>query len=380
MTLTRAPSPSRTRIAQIPPTVQNLTPNWFATVMGTGIVATAAATLPQRTPWLLEAARVVWVLTALVLITLTIATVRHHARYPGVARSHHRHPVFAHFYGAIPMAVLTVGSGALLLGEPILGDARLPAAWTCWILGTVLGIACAALIPLLSFTGALRLRAEDAFGGWLMSVVPPMVSATGGALLAPTLPTAGQRVSLMLVCAALFGMSMIASLIIIGFIWMRLLRHGVGASAGVPTLWIVLGPLGQSVTAVTALAAAAHGTLAPEHASVADVLAVAWGVPVLGFALLWAVIAGTITVRTLRSGLPFSLTWWSLTFPVGTCVTGLSGLAARTGSPVLATLALCGYVVLVCAWAIVAVRTLRGALITRALLAAPVPQTQNTPS
>jgi len=57
---------------------------------------------------------------------------------------------------------------------------------------------------------------------------------------------------------------------------------------------------------------------------------VVYGVPVWGFALLWAAIAAAITLRTAREHLPFSLTWWSFTFPVGTCVLGTSELALRT--------------------------------------------------
>ncbi|RLP82275.1 C4-dicarboxylate ABC transporter [Mycetocola lacteus] len=348
-------------------TVSLLTPNWFATVMGTGIVATAAATLPQGAPWLRDAARGVWVLAAALLVLLLAGFLRHHRRYPQTARGHHRHPVFAHFYGALPMAILTVGSGALLLGTPILGAATVPIAWTCWVLGTILGLVCAVAIPMLSFT-TLGLRGRDAFGGWLMPVVPPMVSTTGGALLIPTLGTPEQRTTLMVVCGALFGMSLIASLMIIGFIWMRLVRHGVGTAAAVPTYWIVLGPLGQSVTAACALATATHGTLSPAHAEIAGLLAIAYGVPVLGFALLWALIATIITIRTLRTGMPFSLTWWSFTFPVGTCVTGLSGLTAHTGLALLSALAVGGYLILTALWILVAARTLWGTLILKNLL------------
>ena len=42
----------------------SLGPNWFASVMGTGIVATAAATLRVQWPGLREFATVVWVLAA----------------------------------------------------------------------------------------------------------------------------------------------------------------------------------------------------------------------------------------------------------------------------------------------------------------------------
>ena len=64
-----------------------------------------------------------------------------------------------------------------------------------------------------------------------------------------------------------------------------------------------------------------------------NVFAVLFGVPVWGFALLWIVLATELTVRTLRRGMPFALTWWSLTFPVGTFVTGTTQLANHTGLP-----------------------------------------------
>ncbi len=48
----------------------HLGPNWFASIMGTGIVATAAASLPVRVPGLLGFALVVWVATAVLLAVL----------------------------------------------------------------------------------------------------------------------------------------------------------------------------------------------------------------------------------------------------------------------------------------------------------------------
>ncbi len=52
----------------------------------------------------------------------------------------------------------------------------------------------------------------------------------------------------------MFGLSLLASLVVITLVWGRLARHKVGAAAMVPTLWIVLGPLGQSITAANNLA------------------------------------------------------------------------------------------------------------------------------
>ncbi|MCU1659133.1 MAG: C4-dicarboxylate transporter/malic acid transport protein, partial [Pseudonocardiales bacterium] len=55
-------------------------------------------------------------------------------------------------------------------------------------------------------------------------------------------------------------------------------------------------------------------------------------------------------------------TWWSFTFPVGTCVLGTSELALHTGSNLFHVAAVLFYVGLVAAWTTVALRTARGSL------------------
>ncbi len=351
----------------------NITPNWFASVMGTGIVAIAAATLPVQPPGLRLGATIVWALACVLLLGLLIATGIHWLRFRSTARSHHANPVMAHFYGAPPMAMLTVGAGTLLLGTDVIGlDAALAINAVLWTLGTVLGLASAIVVPYLMFT---RHHVDDdsAFGGWLMPVVPPMVSAATGSLLLPHVPAGQPRLTLLLACYAMFGLSLIASLIVITLIWARLARHKLGPAVMVPTLWIVLGPLGQSITAANLLGGNAHLVVPPPWSTALELFGVLVGVPVLGFALLWAALALALTVRTARARLPFSLTWWSFTFPLGTCVTGVSALALHTGSVALQALAVLLFVGLVAAWLIVAARTAHGSIIRGALFAAPPP-------
>jgi tellurite resistance protein TehA-like permease len=93
-----------------------LGPNWFASVMGSGIVATAGATLPVHIPGLRAFAEAVWVATTVWLVMLLVAVAAHWVRHPTVARSHAYNPQMGHFYGAAPMALLTVGAGATLVG------------------------------------------------------------------------------------------------------------------------------------------------------------------------------------------------------------------------------------------------------------------------
>lgn len=94
--------------------VAHLGPNWFASIMGTGIVANAAATLPVRVPGLRVAATVVRLAASVLLVGLSAAWVAHWVLHPRTARAHASNAVMASFFGAPPMALLTVGAGTLL--------------------------------------------------------------------------------------------------------------------------------------------------------------------------------------------------------------------------------------------------------------------------
>jgi tellurite resistance protein TehA-like permease len=88
--------------------IANLGPNWYASVMGTGIVANAAVTLPERFPGLHAAAMIVWGVASVMLVALTVAWAGHWLRHRETARGHASNPVMAPFYGAPPMALMTV--------------------------------------------------------------------------------------------------------------------------------------------------------------------------------------------------------------------------------------------------------------------------------
>ena len=103
-----------------------------------------------------------------------------------------------------------------------------------------------------------------------------------------------------------------------------------------------------------------------------NLFAILFGVPVWGFAVLWIALATALTMRTVRRGMPFALTWWSLTFPVGTFVTGTTQLAVHTGLPAFTVAAVIAYFGLLGTWLLVAGRTARGSLRGN-LLAPPVP-------
>ncbi|MFF5252084.1 TDT family transporter [Streptomyces leeuwenhoekii] len=368
-------APLRLRAPARPPragAVRHLGPNWYATVMGTAIVATAGAGLPLRIPGLRTACTAVWALALLQLVVLLTARVLHWRHHRDQARAHLLDPATAPFYGCLAMALLSVGGGALTLGRDWIGvRAALALDTVLFVSGTALGLVTAVAVPYLM---AVRHRVQQGQAGavWLLPLVPPMVSAATGPLLVPHLPAGQPRQTLLFACFALFGLSLLATLVTLPLVFARLLTAGPPPLALTPTLFLVLGPLGQSTTAAGMFADVAPGVLpAPYHEGL-TVLSVLFGVPVMGFALLWLCLATAHVVRARRHGMRFTMTWWSFTFPIGTCVTGAEALARHTGLAVYGGPAVALYAVLAAAWAVAAVHTARG-LVSGALLAAPVP-------
>ncbi|TDT36707.1 C4-dicarboxylate transporter/malic acid transport protein [Streptomyces sp. BK208] len=354
------------------PGVRHLGPNWYACVMGTAVVGTAGAALPGHVPGLRAVCTSVWALSFLLLVALLTARTLHWRHHRDQARAHLLDPAAAPFYGCLSMALLAVGGGALALGRDWIGVRAAVALGTVlFTAGTLIGLAAAVAVPYLM---AVRHRVEpgQASPVWLLPLVAPMVSAAVGPPLVPHLPPGQPRETLLLACVALFGVSLLATLVTLPVIFGRLLTGGPLPLVLTPSLFLVLGPLGQSTTAVGKFADVAPGIVPDPYAEGFSVLAVLYGVPVTGFALMWLAFAVAHVVRARRAGMGFSMTWWSFTFPVGTCVTGAEALARETGLVAYDGLAVALYALLVAAWAVTAVHTARG-LLSGALLAGPRP-------
>lgn len=335
-------------------------PNLFASVMGTGIVANAGVGLPMIGKYLDDMGLIIWIIASLMLVILLVLKVIQTIVRPHIIKRQFNDPVMAQFFGAPPMALLTIAGGAILFGQSLFTlDTVLLIAWTLWFIGTISGFITAVAIPYRLFTHH-EVRGDAAFGGWLMPVVPPMVSAAIGAMLIPYVTDVISQQTMLYACYAMFGVSFFCALIIITLIWSRLAHSGTSGGARVPTLWIVLGPLGQSITAAGALGTVALFVVDPVIGRGMNLFSILFGVPVWGFALFWSMIAGLLTIRALRKKMPFALTWWAFTFPVGTCVTGTSQLAHHTNLPALEWAAVIVYAGLILAWIIAAIGTLKG--------------------
>ncbi|MHB9862938.1 TDT family transporter [Streptomyces sp. YIM S03343] len=362
------PSPSALRA----PAVRHLGPNWYAAVMGTAIVATGGAGLPFTLPGLRTVLTGIWALDLVLLTVLLTARTLHWRHHRDQARAHLLDPAMAPFYGCLSMGLVAAGGATLVVGRDWIGtDAAVLLDAVLFTAGTAVGLVAAVAVPYL-MTVRHRITPEQVSPVWLLPLVAPMVPAALGPLLLPYLPPGQPRETLLYASFSMFGMSLLATLAVLPVVFGRLVTGGPLPLALTPTLCLVLGPFGQSVTAAGKFADAAPGLLAAPYARGFAVFAVLYGVPVMGFAVLWIALTAAHVVRARRAGMRFAMTWWAFTFPVGTCVTGAESLARHTGLTAYAWLATLLYGLLVAAWAVAALHTARGVL-SGALLAGPRP-------
>ncbi|MFC8451768.1 C4-dicarboxylate ABC transporter [Kitasatospora sp. NPDC057223] len=352
---TARPSAARPRLD-----LAALGPNWYAAVMGTAILAGGAAALPVRLPGLIGFGELAWALSAAALLLLAGARAVHLLRHRAAARAQLLdNPATAVFYGCPPMALIAVGNATLAVGPRVTGTGPAVAVdAVLWTAGTLYALTVAAGIPYLLATRH-RAAARTANPTWLLPVVAPVVAAASGPALVPHLPDGAARTAMLHLCCALLGAGLLGTLAMLPVVLTGLLHGGLATRALTPSLFLVLGPLGQSVTATGQLADAAR-PVAPGLAPAALALSELYGVMVLGAAMLWLLVAATANLRAWRAGMPFAMTWWAFTFPVGTCVTGAAGLARHTGSTGLTALAAALFALLLAGWAVAAAGTVSG--------------------
>jgi C4-dicarboxylate transporter/malic acid transport protein len=349
------PRAGKVRFSVLLLSVRAIRPAWFTSVMGTGILAICLTLAPLRLPFFAATALALWIGEVLLFSILLVLLLLQGLLFPAHLRASFQDSAQAQGWGAPPVACFTVATGFLLIGSHLLRSAvAVPFAQGFWVLGVTGSLFAAVIVPSLMMTSH-ELSTPSTAGNWLLPLAAPIVAAAPGALLAPTWPLA-LRSDLLALSYALWGLGLALSSILIVLFYARLLYHKLPALSLIPTLWIVVGPLGQSVASLNALSNVAPA-LWPAVGPVLSTAAPVYGLPVWGFGVYWLGLSLIVTVRAWRR-LPFTLGWWAFVFPVGTLTAGTNGLYIRTHILLFAGAGVLFLCLLALMWTLVAARTL----------------------
>lgn len=344
--------------------IRQFTPNWFAVVMGTGVLALALAQWPGDVPGLRVLAEGVWLFNVLLFMLFTGLYTARWVLFFDEARRIFGHSTVSMFFGTIPMGLATLINGLLVFGLPRWGEGVVLLAETLWWIDVAMALACGVLIPFLMFTRQEH-RIDQMTAVWLLPVVAAEVAAASGGLLAPHLADAHSQLVMLVTSYILWAFSLPVAFSILTILLLRMALHKLPHENMAASSWLALGPIGTGALGMLLLGGDAPLIFAandlPGLGEVAAGLGVAAGITLWGFGFWWMLMALLITARYLRTGIPFNLGWWGFTFPLGVYALATLKLASLLSLGFFTVFGCVLVAMLAVMWLIVGRRTVLGA-------------------
>jgi C4-dicarboxylate transporter/malic acid transport protein len=328
--------------------VRNFAPSWFASVMGTGALALGCASFGHRVPVLAQIGLVLHWFNVALFIVLFIPWTLRWILYRSAAMADLRNPVVTQFYP-------TVGVGLLILCVQFQTyGGQIEIAAPLWAAGVLMTLIFSIVVPFVVFRNE-GITLDHVSPGMFIPPVALVVIPLGGAAMIRDSTGLLQDWLLFLNYACL-GAGFFLYLAILALTFQRFVLGKVLPGQLVPTIWINLGPIGVVASSIVALTDVSPFIAVKEPFTVLALLL--WG-----FGVWWLAIALVLTGARLPKGnLPFALSWWAFTFPLGSWALG----GARLGTLLhlqsvwevgfAAFLLLCGF------WSVTLLRTLDGVL------------------
>lgn len=339
--------------------VRTLHPGWFASVMGTAVLAVASAGNPGGTSelepfWDVVAAGLLVVATGLAIVLLAMYSARW-LFYRESALADLRDPVLGALIGTVPGGLLVLSAASIAAGPLIVSD------------GFARGVATALLAvgaPLAIVVGVVwaeevvdnaPIDLAKVTGTWF---IPPVIAVLVPLAGAPLVVDWPGTATWLWLGYAFAGAGLLLFVLIAGLVIARLALNGVPPAPLAPAVWIALGPPGAGGVALVRLSDAAEASGISTEALVVATVALATGM--LGFAFWWLAFAAMVLRRQLvRGRIPYSPAWWAWTFPLGAMSSLTLVLGAQWGSTVVEVVGVVLLVGTLAVWTMVAVRTLR---------------------
>jgi C4-dicarboxylate transporter/malic acid transport protein len=331
--------------------IVNFTPSFFSINMGTGILSILLQTAPHQfygEKYIGIALYFINIALFLLFLTFTICR---NIMFPWVIKLLLRHPTQCMFIGTLPMGLATIVNATVLIVVPAYGDWAKMLSFVLWWIDVALTAVSVTAIPMLMFE-AHKLTLQSMTAAWLLPIVPAVVAAASGGLLATVLPTALAKICIV-VSFVLWGIGLGLSILILALYLHRIMIHSLPNAEVIVSAFLPLGPMGQGAYGIIQLGKASRIALADSDllngthtGEIIGTCANLVGLMLWGFSLWW-VCHGilSVTFRALSNKITFNMGFWGFVFPIGTFTAATIDLGDQLNSSFFNILSL---VVLVC--------------------------------
>ncbi len=325
---------------------RSFAPGWFAAVMGTGVFAMTTHGLAQYWPWLSVPAELLHWFNSVLFLVLAVPWLTRWLRFRPAAMQTLRHPVQANFYPTFSIALLVLAAQWLMFTPHV------AVALTFWWLGVILHFIFSFAVLFIMFSGE-HVAAEHVTPAQFIPAVGLVVMPLAGGPLLAHMDSALREWALTINIIGLGAGSMMY-LGLLGLTLHRKYLHKPAMGILTPTVWIHLAPIGVIPVSLMNVTEQLPYPAAREAATVLMLL-------VWGFGVWWLVMASLLTLSARAGGqLPFALSWWGFTFPLGAFVAESLRLTKVLGWSSVFAIGVAAWLLLCFFWGITLLRTARG--------------------
>ncbi|CAK7237124.1 Plasma membrane sulfite pump involved in sulfite metabolism [Sporothrix eucalyptigena] len=182
---------------------------------------------------------------------------------------------------------------------------------------------------------------ENITAALLLPIVPAVVAAASGGIVAEVLPNKTHAFTTIIASYVLWGIGEAFSACVLALYFHRLTIHSIPPKEVIVSVFLPIGPLGQGGFGIQQLGKVAMDILPQLGAftSVASragemlyVVGVFLALVMWGFALVWLSFALISIVTVTLQHFPFNMGWWGFTFPLGVLATCTGALATNLDS------------------------------------------------
>lgn len=214
-------------------------------------------------------------------------------------------------------------------------------AWAFWWVDALLSMATCISMPFIVMHRH-KPGLQNTTAALLLPIVPVVVAAATGGIVAEVLPHIGHAYTTLIVSYILWGIGQALSACVLALYFHRLTIHSLPPREVIVSVFLPVGPLGQGGFGIQQLGKVAlkrigdtgafrgAGLDPAKGAEILYVMGVFLGIVMWGFALLWVSFA-LISLATTQN-FPFNMGWWGFTFPLGVWGTCTNALAVNLHS------------------------------------------------
>ncbi len=325
--------------------IKNFAPSWFASVMGTGILALTTNFYKIYIPIFGLLARILFYFNILLFILLLIPWMLRLIIFPQNAKSDLLNPVTSNFYPTISVGMLVLSADFIMINGNLFWGQIL------WYAGTITTIFFAILIPFIVFTGT-HVKIDHINPAWFIPPVALIVIPIPGSYLINYYSGILKEI-IILINYFGWGAGFFLYIALLAITFYRFTLHHPLPNVMAPTIWINLGPIGAGTVALVKLVKVCG------FISSKDVF-YTFGLIFWGFGIWWILMAIILTIHYIKNlKLPYAMSWWAFTFPLGAYVSGNHALSSIFNMKLIDYIGFALYWLLLFLWLITLIKTIK---------------------